>query len=93
MEALVPIHFFKHQNGKFAFGSSNIGINSTPMVEVSHEHTPNNEAGSKRVEQAKTAFSSATLGQIELVGSREEGHRHQGNNGFTHGEHATMKLF
>lgn len=68
-------------------GSSGVGINTKPMVEVHHGLATNLGGGSRRTEQAKKAISGATLRQIRLVGTGKEGDRLQGSGLGTPGEH------
>ena len=82
----LPYNASKHQVRKFTFGSSNMGLDSQPMVKVPHRHPPDNGEGSRALEQAKEAIGSASLGQIEVATSRQEGHRFQGDSDGTHGE-------
>lgn len=65
-----------------------MGLDSQPMVEISHRDSSDNREGTKGIEQAKEASNSASLGRIRMAGPRKEGHQLPGHIGFTHGEHA-----
>ena len=93
MEKSLPNNIGKHQDRKFTFGSSSIGSDSQPMVEVPYRRPPDNGEGSRYLEPAKEAISSASLGRIGVANSRMEGHGFQGHDGSTHRELPNIEAF
>ena len=72
MEVPLPDYSNQCENEESAAGSSDIGDNTEPMVEISHKCTSDFEDWGARVEQAKAAIGNAPLGRIELVSLGEK---------------------
>lgn len=86
MEAHIPNHHRQCEDWTPGAGPSSVRVNSELVVEISHRHATNLRSRSEGIKQAKKAIGDATLGRIQLVGSREESNRLQGNNISTFGE-------
>ena len=87
LEEPVPAKPNQWAKWKSGVGSSSVGIDTKPMVEVHHGFTFDIEERSQRTEQAEKAISSAILGRFSLAGTGKEGDRLQGVNLNTSGEH------
>lgn len=75
METRLPNYSIQHQNGEPASGSSSMGNDTKPMVEVSHGCTFDFRDRGARVEQAKATIGISPLGRIWMASPRKEGDR------------------
>ena len=63
-----------------------MGNNTKSLVEISHRHAIDLGSGSRGVEQAQVAISSAPLGRIGLADTGEKSNRFQGFSNSAPGE-------
>ena len=88
MEEPLSNHSFQPKNGNSGAGSSEMGLNSKPVVAFLDRHSHDYNGGSNGAEQAKEAISNTSLERIRMASPRKESDRHQGISNNSYGEYS-----
>lgn len=86
MTSNFSYHSYKHQDGKSSIGSSSLGLDSQPLVEVHNGYATRVLGGGRNTKKATKAINSASLQQIQLDNPGKEIGGFQGNGNCPYGE-------
>ena len=88
MEEPLSNHSFQPKNGNSGAGSSEMGLNSKPVVAFLNRNSHDYNGGSNGAEQVKEAISNTSLERIRMASPRKESDRHQGISNNSYGEYS-----